>query len=44
VINVIFAFKAIDLGRLPHGMGVARLSDLSAEWSRQREMLGFPSH
>jgi hypothetical protein len=27
-----------------HGMGVARLTDLPAEWSRQREMLGFPSH
>jgi len=24
--------------------GVARLTDLPAEWSRQREMLGFPSH
>ena len=35
--------KAID-GRLPYGMGVARLTDLPAEWSRQREMLGFPSH
>jgi site-specific DNA recombinase len=34
---------AID-GRLPHGMGVTRLTDLPAEWSRQREMLGFPSH
>jgi site-specific DNA recombinase len=34
---------AID-GRLPHGLGVARLTDLPAEWSRQREMLGFPSH
>jgi hypothetical protein len=33
---------AID-GRLPHGMGVAHLTDLPAEWSRQREMLGFPS-
>jgi site-specific DNA recombinase len=32
---------AID-GRLPHGMGVARLADLPAEWSRQREMLGLP--
>ena len=30
--------------RLAHGMGVARLTDLPAEWSRQREMLGFPSH
>src|SRR3954470_24122409 len=27
---------------LPHGMGVARLVDLSAEWSRQRQMLGLP--
>jgi hypothetical protein len=25
-------------------MGVARLTDLPAEWSRQREMLGFPLH
>ena len=33
---------AID-GRLPHGMGVARLADFPAEWSRQREMLGFSS-
>jgi hypothetical protein len=31
---------AID-GRLPHGMGVVRLSDLPAEWSRQHLMLGF---
>jgi site-specific DNA recombinase len=31
---------AID-GRLPHGMGVVRLSDMPAEWSRQRQMLGF---
>jgi len=23
---------------------VERLTDLPAEWSRQREMLGFPSH
>ena len=35
------AFLAPDLvkaaidGRLPHGMGVARLADLPAEWSRQ---------
>ena len=34
---------AID-GRLPYGMGIARLTDLPAEWSKQREMLGFPSH
>jgi site-specific DNA recombinase len=31
---------AID-GRLPHGLGVARLSDLPAEWSRQHHMLGL---
>jgi site-specific DNA recombinase len=31
---------AID-GGLPHGMGVARLSDLPVEWSRQRAMLGL---
>jgi hypothetical protein len=29
---------AID-GRLPHGMGVARLSELPASWSQQRSML-----
>jgi len=33
---------AID-GRLPHGMGVARLADLPAECSRQHRMLGLPS-
>ena len=32
---------AID-GRLPHGMGVARLADLPAEWSKQHQMLGLP--
>ena len=31
---------AID-GRLPHGMGVARLCELPAEWSRQYRMLGL---
>jgi methionine synthase II (cobalamin-independent) len=30
-------------GRLPHGMGVARLADMPAEWSRQHQMLGLPS-
>jgi site-specific DNA recombinase len=46
--TISFAFLAPDLvkaaidGRLPHGMGVARLADLSAEWSRQRQMLGLP--
>ena len=32
---------AID-GTLPHGMGVVRLADLPAEWSRQHQMLGLP--
>jgi hypothetical protein len=30
--------------QLHYGMGIARLTDLPAEWSKQREMLGFPSH
>ena len=40
--TISLAFLAPDLvkaaidGRLPHGMGVARLCDLPAEWSRQR--------
>ncbi len=48
--TISLAFLAPDLvkaaidGRLPRGMGVARLTDLPAEWSRQREMLGFPPH
>jgi site-specific DNA recombinase len=48
--TISLAFLAPDLvkaaidGRLPRGMGVARLTDLPAEWSRQHEMLGFPSH
>ena len=33
--------KAAIEGRLPQGMGVARLCDLSAEWSRQSERLGL---
>jgi site-specific DNA recombinase len=43
------AFLAPDLikaaidGRLPRGMGVARLADLPAEWSRQHQMLGLPA-
>jgi hypothetical protein len=46
--TISLAFLAPDLvkaaidGRLSHGMGVARLADLSAEWSRQRQMLGLP--
>jgi site-specific DNA recombinase len=45
--TISLAFLAPDLvkaaidGRLPYGMGVARLADLSAEWSRQRQMLGL---
>jgi site-specific DNA recombinase len=47
--TISLAFLAPDLikaaieGRLPHGMGVARLSDLPAEWSRQHQMLGLSS-
>jgi hypothetical protein len=43
------AFLAPDLvqaaieGRLPHGMGTARLCDLPAEWSRQYQILGLPT-
>ena len=33
--------KAAIEGRLPHGMGVSRLIDLPAEWSRQHQMLGL---
>jgi site-specific DNA recombinase len=49
-VTISLAFLSPDLikaaidGRLPHGIGVARLTDLPAEWSRQREMLGFPPH
>jgi site-specific DNA recombinase len=35
--------KATIAGRLPHGMGVARLADMPAEWSRQPQMLGLRS-
>jgi hypothetical protein len=48
--TISLAFLAPDLvkaaidGRLPHGMGVARLADLPAEWSRQHQMLGLPLH
>jgi site-specific DNA recombinase len=31
---------AID-GRLPYGMGVARLADLPPDWSKQRQILGL---
>src|SRR6201998_2123919 len=45
--TISLAFLAPDLvkaaidGRLPHGMGVARLADLPAEWSRQHQTLGL---
>jgi|SRR6516165_4881771 len=35
--------KAAIEGRLPRGIGVARLCDAPAEWSRQYRMLGLPS-
>jgi len=47
--TISLAFLAPDLvkaaidGRLPCGMGVARLTDLAAEWSRQHQMLGLPA-
>ena len=47
--TISLAFLAPDLvkaaieGRLPHGMGVVRLCDLPAEWSRQHQMLGLTS-
>jgi DNA invertase Pin-like site-specific DNA recombinase len=45
--TISLAFLAPDLvraaidGRLPHGMGLSRLCDLPAEWSRQHQMLGL---
>ena len=47
--TVSLAFLAPDLvkaaidGRLPHGVGVTRLVDLPAEWSRQHQILGLPA-
>src|SRR6266700_3021159 len=47
--TISLAFLAPDLvqaaiaGRLPHGMGVARLADMPAGWSWQHQMLGLPS-
>jgi hypothetical protein len=41
------AFLATDLVKaaidLPRGLGVARLCDCPAEWSRQYRILGLPS-
>ena len=48
--TISLAFLAPDLvkaaieGRLPHGMGVGRLADLPAEWSKQYQVLGLPAH
>ena len=42
------AFLAPDIveaaiaGRLPQGIGVSRLTELPAEWSRQRRLVGLP--
>jgi site-specific DNA recombinase len=33
--------KAAIEGRLPHGMGVSRLTDLPTEWSRQHHVLSL---
>jgi site-specific DNA recombinase len=47
--TISLAFLAPDLvkaavdGRLPQGMGVARLTGLPAEWSHQYQMLGLPA-
>jgi DNA invertase Pin-like site-specific DNA recombinase len=38
-----YLVKAAIDGQLPHGMGVVRLTDLPAEWSRQHQMLGLPA-
>jgi hypothetical protein len=45
--TISLAFLAPDLvraaidGQLPHGMGVARLADLPAEWPRQYDIPGL---
>jgi DNA invertase Pin-like site-specific DNA recombinase len=47
--TISLAFLAPDLvkaaieGRLPHGMGLTRLCELPAEWSRQYRVLGLPA-
>jgi len=47
--TISLAFLAPDLvraaieGRLPHRMGVTRLADLPAKWSRQHQVLGLPA-
>jgi hypothetical protein len=45
--TISLAFLAPDLvkaaieGRLPHGLGMARLCDLPPQWSRQHQILGL---
>jgi site-specific DNA recombinase len=40
--NLVFGgLQAAVEGRLPRGIGVARLRDAPAEWSRQYAMLGL---
>jgi hypothetical protein len=41
--RLIFRTNQAGAGRLPRGMGVARLRDMPAEWSRQHLMLGLPA-
>ena len=43
ILTKVRTLKAAIEGRLPHGIGTTRLTDLAAEWSRQHEMLGLPS-
>jgi hypothetical protein len=49
VMTISLAFLAPDLvkaaieGRLPYGMGLTRLCELPAEWSRQFRILGLPA-
>jgi hypothetical protein len=48
--TISLAFLAPDLvraaieGRLPRGIGIARLCDLPPEWSRQHQVLGLAAH
>ena len=36
--------KAAIEGQLPHGLGIARLSDLPIEWARQHQIIGLAAH
>ena len=42
-VKLVELFDKHNVGRLPHGIGVTRLTDLPLEWSRQHEMLGLPA-